>query len=96
MRSNASLEGVVLEGSPAARNPNENLYKNPELSFGYKFSLGCSFGCRGQSPIPKKSFPKSNEFALADRETEGESEGCEAQLLRIFVRIFVWDYLLVL
>ena len=45
MRSNASLEGVVLEGSPAARNPNENLYKNPELSFGYKFSLGFLFGC---------------------------------------------------
>ena len=36
--------------------------------------------------------PKSNEFALADRETEGESEGCEAQLLRMFVRIFVLDY----
>ena len=64
MRSNASLEGVVLEGSPAARNPNENLYKNPELSFGYKFSLGCSFGCRGQSPIPKKSFPKSDSLTL--------------------------------
>ena len=75
MRSNASLKGGGLEGSPAARNPNQNLYKNPELSFGYKFSLGCSFGCRGQRPIPKKSLPKSNE------------------LLRIFVRIFVWDYL---
>ena len=62
------------------------------MTFSYRFSLGFLFGCRGQSPIPKKSFPKSNEFALADRETEGESEGCEAQLLRIFVRIFVWDY----
>ena len=32
MRSNTSLEGGGLEGSPAARNPNQNLYKNPELS----------------------------------------------------------------
>ena len=36
--------------------------------------------------------PKSNEFALADRETEGESEGCEAQLLLMLVRMLVWDY----
>ena len=33
MRSIASLQGVVLEGSPAARNPNYNPYKNPELLF---------------------------------------------------------------
>ena len=42
-------------------------------------------------PDPQKSLPKSNEFALADRETEGESEGCEAQLLRMLVRMFVLD-----
>ena len=36
---------------------------------------------------------QSNEFALADRESEGESEGCEAQLLRMLVRILVGDYL---
>ena len=43
-------------------------------------------------PNPPKSLPKSNEFALADRETEGETEGCEAQLLRMLVRMFVLDY----
>ena len=33
-----------------------------EFCFRYRFSLGCLFGCRGQSPIPKKSLPKSNEL----------------------------------
>ena len=40
-------------------------------------------------PDPQQTLPKSNEFALADRESEGESEGCEAQLLRILVKDFL-------
>ena len=43
MRSNTSLEGVVLEGSPAARNPNKNLYKNPKLLFVFVKQIFCAW-----------------------------------------------------
>ena len=52
MRSNASLEGVVLEGSPAARNPNDNLYKNPKL---YSCSLNKYFA-RGREKHHRNIF----------------------------------------
>ena len=40
-------------------------------------------------PDPEQTPHKSDEFALADRESEGESEGCEAQLERMLLRIIV-------
>ena len=39
-------------------------------------------------PDPEQTPHKSDEFALADRESEGESEGCKAQILnKILINI---------
>ena len=74
MRSNTSLYVGVYIWIASLEIRTKILIKIRNYPSRYRFSLGFSFGCRGQSPIPSKSLPKSNE------------------LLRMLVRILVWDY----